>query len=87
MQDQTKHISSAHDPRVERAIVLQALAADHAEGRSRGELANELGLADPGAIGDALIGLREEGVVELAGETVRASRATRRLNSLELIAI
>jgi hypothetical protein len=87
MQDQTKQTSNDRDCRIERAIVMQTLRDDHDEGWSRAELAAELDRSDPIAIGDALIRLRDEGVVELAGETVRASRAAMRLNELDIIAL
>jgi predicted transcriptional regulator len=85
MQDQTKHIS--RDRLLERAIVLQTLRDDRDEGWARIELAADLGDADPIAIREALTRLEDEGVLEFAGETVRASRATVRLNDLEMIAI
>jgi DNA-binding GntR family transcriptional regulator len=87
MQDQTKHISSDRDRRIERAIVWQTLRDDRDEDWSRTALAAELGDAYPITIRDALTRLEEEGVVEFAGETVRASRATMRLSDLEMIAI
>ena len=53
----------------------------------RTELAAELGDVDPIAIRNALSRLAEEGVVELTGETLRASRAARCLNDLDMIAV
>ena len=87
MQDQTKQIPSDRDRRVERAIVLQTLRDDHDDGWSRAELEAELDHTDPIAIGDAVTRLEGEGVVELAGETVRASRAAMHLNDLGMIAV
>jgi hypothetical protein len=87
MQDQTNQISHDRDRRLERAIVLQTLRDDRDDGWQRAELAAELGDADPIAIRDALTCLEEEGVVEFAGETVRASRAATRLNDLDMIAV
>jgi DNA-binding GntR family transcriptional regulator len=87
MQDQTKQISSARDRLLERAIVSQTLRKDHIDGWRRTELAAELGDADPIAIRNALTRLEEDGVVEFAGETVSASRAARRLNDLDMIAV
>jgi predicted transcriptional regulator len=87
MQDQTKQISGDRDRAVERAIVLQALRDDHDDDWARVELAAELGGADLIAIREALTRLEGEGVIEFAGETVRASRATVRLHDLEMIAI
>jgi hypothetical protein len=87
MQDQTKQISGDRDRRIERAIVSQTLREDRDDGWRRTELAAELGDADPIAIRDALTRLEAESVVELAGETVRASRAAMRLNDLDMIAV
>jgi hypothetical protein len=87
MQDQTKQISGARDRLLERAVVLQTLRDDRNGGWQRVELAAELGDADPIAIRNALTRLQEEGVVEFAGETVRASRAAMRLNDLDMIAV
>jgi predicted transcriptional regulator len=87
MQDQTKQISSDRDRLLERAIVLQIIRDDHNDDWTRTELTAELGDADPIAVRVALTRLEEEGVIEFAGETVRASRATVRLNELDVIAI
>lgn len=87
MQDQTKQIYSDRDRLLERAVVLQALEDAHHDGLLRAELMAELGDANPIAIRTALTRLEEEGVVECAGETVRASRAARRLSDLDMIAV
>lgn len=87
MQDQTKQIPSDRDRLIERAIVSQTLRDDRDDGWRRTDLAAELGDADPLAIGNALTRLREAGVVEFAGETVRASPAAMRLNQLGMIAV
>ncbi|HYM46100.1 MAG TPA: hypothetical protein VES65_08085 [Solirubrobacteraceae bacterium] len=87
MRDQDTKIRSDEDRRLERAIVLQTLRDDHDTGWPRPELEAELGRPDPIAIGDALTRLNYEGVVELSGETVCASRAALRLSELELIAV
>jgi hypothetical protein len=87
MQDQTKQIIGDRNRRIERAIVLQTLREDRGDGRRRADLAVELGDADPTAIGEALTQLGNEGVIELAGEIVRASRAAIRLSDLEMIAV
>ncbi len=86
MQDQTKQIPSNHDPRVQRAIVLQTLRDDHDVSWSRAELEAELD-HDPIAIGDALTLLKEKGVIDLADQTVRASCAAIHLDELEMIAV
>lgn len=87
MQDQTKQIPSDSDRRVERAIVLQTLREDHDGRWSRTELEAELDHADPVAIGDALTLLEVEGVIDLEGDTVRASRAATHLDGLGMIAV
>jgi hypothetical protein len=87
MQDQTKQIYGDRDRLLERAVVLQTLDDAHDDGLRRAALVAELGDAKPIAIRTALTRLEEEGVVECAGETVRASRAAIRLNDLDLIAV
>jgi hypothetical protein len=87
MQDQTKQISGDRDRLLERAIVSQTLREDRDAEWRRAELATELGDADPIAIRNAVTRLEEEGVVEFAGEMLRASRAARCLDDLKLIAI
>lgn len=88
MQDQTKQIPSDSDRRVQRAVVAQTLRDNHDRHWSRAELETELaGRGTPIAIDDALNRLESEGVVEIAGETVRASRAARHLDLLEMIAL
>ncbi len=87
MQDHPKQVRSAEDRRVEQVIVLQILRDDHPERWSRVELEAELDHIDPLAISDALARLETEGVAHLSGESVRASRAARRLDDLDLISI
>ncbi len=87
MQDQTKQIPGDHDCRVERAIVLQTLREDHDRHWSRDELTAELHHADPRTIDEALTRLKDEGVIELAGEIARASPATLCLDELGMIAV
>jgi hypothetical protein len=87
MQDQTKQIPSGNDRRVQRAIVSQTLGDDHDKRWSRAELEAELNHNDPTAIDDALNYLQSEGVIEIEGETVQASRAARHLDALEMIAL
>jgi DNA-binding HxlR family transcriptional regulator len=86
MQDQTQQIRS-DEHKVERAIVLQILRDDHDENWSRAELEIALGDTEQLTISDALARLEEEGVIELSGEIVLATRATRHLDALELLAI
>jgi len=87
MQDQTKQIPSDSDRRVQRAIVAQTLREDHDKRWSRAALEAELGHDAPITIDDALHRLESEGVIEIAGETVQASRAARHLDALEMIAL
>ena len=87
MQDQTKQIPGDSDRRVQRAVVAQTLRDDHEERWSRAELEAELARDAPTTIDDALHHLEIEGVIEIAGETVRASRATKHLDALEMIAL
>ena len=54
---------------------------------SRAELETELDGAGVLAIGDAIARLADRGVIELAGETVRASRAAVYLDELDMIAV
>ncbi len=86
MKDQTQQIRSG-EHKVERAIVLQILRNDHDENWSRAELEIALGDTEQLTISDALARLEEEGVIELSGEIVLATRATRHLDALELLAI
>ncbi len=87
MQDQTKQIPSDSDRRVQRAIVAQILREDHDKRWSRAALETELSHDAPITIDDALHRLESEGVIEIAGEIVQASRAARHLDALEMIAL
>jgi hypothetical protein len=87
MQDQSKQVPGSDDRLVEKAIVLQLLRDDHDERWSRAELEVEMFPIGPMAISDALARLEAEGVLHLFGEAVSASRATKRLDDLELISI
>jgi len=78
--------SSRGSSSLEQLIVLQILRDDHHERWSRAELARETG-APPQDVGEALVGLEKDGVVHLSGDSAWASRAIRRLDELELIAI
>ena len=73
--------------RLERAIVLQAVRADHERRCSRLELELELADASPAALTTALARLADAGVVELSGDWIQASHATVRIEELDLIAI
>lgn len=72
---------------VERAIVLQLLRDDHEERWVRAELAREISDFEPAALDEALALLERDGVLHLEEGSVRASRAARRLDELELISI
>ena len=72
---------------VRRAVVLQILDGDRERRWSAAELARELYILDRDALDNALGMLEHAGVLERAGETVYASRATRQLDELGLIAL
>ena len=72
---------------VRRAAVLQILSGDREKRWSAAELARELYDLDRDALDNALGILEHAGVLERAGETVNASRATRQLDELDLIAV
>lgn len=73
--------------RAERAIVLQLLRDDRQERWSVVELANEIGDFEVVLVDRALGRLEQAQVLRRAGGEVCASRAARRLDELELIAI
>ena len=54
---------------------------------SRAELDVEISNVEPLDISDALARLDQDGIVQISGESVSASRAVRRLDELGLIAI
>jgi hypothetical protein len=87
MQDQPSQVLGKCDPRIERAIILQVLRDDHGDRWSRAELEVEISNVEPLDISDALARLGQDGIVQISGESVSASRAVRRLDELGLIAI
>jgi hypothetical protein len=87
MQDQPSQVLGECYPRIERAIILQFLRDDHGERWSRAELEVEISNVEPLDISDALARLDRDGIVQISGESVWASRAVRRLDELGLIAI
>jgi hypothetical protein len=87
MQDQTKQTRDTHDRQIERAIVLQLLSDDHDGRCSRAALRGAFEHVEYHTIDDSLTRLQEHGVIELAGESIRASHATRHLDELEVLAI
>jgi hypothetical protein len=75
------------DRRLERAIVLQALREDHPTQWSARELAAELGDEETAMVECALSRLVRERVLERSSGTLEASRPTRWLSELALIAV
>jgi hypothetical protein len=71
----------------ERAVVLQVLRDDHDERWSRAVLAGELADVERRVFEQALARLEAEEVLAVDGCGVRASRAARHLDELELIAV
>ena len=88
MQDQIKQIPESDEARrLERAIVSMTVGAERERRCSREELARELDSGPGDVLADALTRLDRDGVIEIEGQNVRASRATERLDELELIAL
>jgi DNA-binding HxlR family transcriptional regulator len=87
MQDERNEINPTEDVVAQRAIVLQVLRQDHVEPWTRAELESEIYDIEPLAISDALAALDADGVVDIAGEQVRASRAAWRLDALGMVSI
>ena len=81
------HGPDERDRRLQRAIVLQILRRDRQADWTRAELETEFDESEPLTISDALAHLERAKVLELEGETVRASTPTRHLDELELIAV
>lgn len=72
---------------VERAIVLQILRDDHEERWAQAELVQEIPDFEPAVLAEALARLERDGVLRREEQWVWVSRATRRLDELELISI
>jgi DNA-binding HxlR family transcriptional regulator len=72
---------------VERAIVMQVLRDDHEQRWSRAELACAISDHSTATVDVALSRLRRDGVLRRGESCVCASRATRRLDELELIGL
>jgi hypothetical protein len=84
----SEHHQSRCDRRgVERAIVLQLLRDDHEGQWSRAELEGEIGDVESSALSAAVELLAREGISEVRGEHVLASRCVRRLDELGLVSI
>ncbi len=73
--------------RAERAIALHVLQDDHCEKWSRAELEAALSDVEAPTVAEALDVLREETVVQVEGELVRASRCARHLDYLGMVSI
>lgn len=84
MQDASKQVSDAQH-RAQRTIAL--LALEHDKGIARPTLENELRDLQREEVAEALIQLRDEGVIVLDHGRVRASRCARQLDTLGLICI
>jgi hypothetical protein len=72
---------------VERAIVLALLCDESPRRRSRRALIHELRHIPLPEISKAILRLDADGVLERLGEEIWASRPTRRLDELGLIAV
>lgn len=86
MAGQFEEVRGGGGTSLQRAIVLRLLERP-SERRSRVELHEALASGTGLALDAALSDLEQEGVVELSGSQVRASRATQRLDALNLIGI
>lgn len=86
MHTQSSGSRDGGNARLERAIVLELLSDEDADGRDVGELEAMLG-AGAGELDSALQGLTEAGVLDSAQGRLRPSAAARRLDELELIGI
>jgi hypothetical protein len=75
------------DRRTEALIAQNLIFAEHREGRTLDELEALLAGVDPEALGDALGGLQDAGVVILDGEQVRPSPCALRLDELRVIGL
>jgi hypothetical protein len=87
MQDQPNQVRTVAERKVQRGVVLQLLRCDHDARWPRAELEREFDDVEPLALSAALAALASEGVLLQRDETLSASRAARRLDELELIAI
>jgi hypothetical protein len=72
---------------IERAIVLQLLSDEHHTRWSYSELTLVLADLPPADVREAILRLDADGVLERRGERIWASRPTRRLDELALIAV
>jgi hypothetical protein len=72
---------------IERAIVLQLLSDEHHMRWSHDELTGALAHLPASDLSEAILRLDADGVLERRGERIWASRPTRRLDELALIAV
>jgi len=86
MHTQSSGSRDGGNARLERAIVLELLSDEDADGREVGELEAMLGAA-AGELDSALQELTDAGVLDSADGRLRPSAAARRLDELELIGI
>jgi transcription initiation factor IIE alpha subunit len=86
MSTQSTQPRAGGGERLERAIILQLLCEDRRASWSREELAIELGGEMP-LLEDALLRLRDDGLISIVDQRVSASRAARRLDELGLIGV
>ena len=86
MHTESREPRAVTGARLERAIVLQLLRDDREQEWSGPQLAVEIDVEAP-ALERALRSLERDGVLCLEQDTVRASRATRRLDELELLGV
>jgi hypothetical protein len=86
MHTQSSGSRDGGNSRLERAIVLELLSDEDADGRDVAELEAMLGAAS-GELDSALRELTDAGVLDSSEGRLRPSAATRRLDELELIGI
>ncbi len=86
MHTQSSGSRDGGNARLERAIVLELLSDDGADGRDAAELEAMLGAA-AGELDPALRELSDAGVLDSSDGRLRPSAAARRLDELELIGV
>ena len=87
MPEQGKQFILDDAERAQRAVVLQVLRDDHAERWSRTDLERELDDIPLLTLDRAVVSLAENEVVRVCGNTLCASRCSRRLDALGLISV
>jgi hypothetical protein len=86
MQSESNQDRGAGSPLVEKLIVLSVLRDDHPDSWAIDELHADIGYGRED-ITEAVDSLKAVGVVVLAGEKVRPSQATGRIDALDMICI